>query len=76
MGYNDCSNCIPIHYICRYSTTEMIKYIIDRNVELEDKIQSGLKPLDLVSRYSNKIMYNYTNNQTNNQTNNNFCIIS
>jgi len=48
-----------IHFICRYSTPEMIKYIIDKNVDLECEIQNGWKPIHFICRYSTPEMIKY-----------------
>jgi ankyrin repeat protein len=42
----------PIHFICRYSTPEMIKYIISKGVDLECKTKGGWRPIHIVCRYS------------------------
>ena len=42
-------NWYPIHYICQYSTFEIIKYVIDKGVDLEIKtITSGWRPIHFI----------------------------
>jgi len=52
-------NCKPIHYICEYSTEEMIKYIIDKGVDLECENIYKHKPLDILKKHSTVQMVNY-----------------
>ena len=49
----------PIHFICKYSTPEMIKYIIDKNVDLECKINNGWKPIHFICRYQTSDIISY-----------------
>jgi hypothetical protein len=49
----------PIHFICRYSTPEMIKYIIDKRVKLECETNEGWKPIHFICRYSTPEMIKY-----------------
>lgn len=43
----------PIHYICRYSTSKMIRYIVEKNVDLEFSTTYGMKPIHFICLYSN-----------------------
>lgn len=49
---HDSNNWRLIHFICRYSTPEMIKYIIDRGVNLEVETHSRWRPIHYICRYS------------------------
>jgi hypothetical protein len=49
----------PIHYICQYSTPEMIKYIIDKGVNLESKTNEGMRPIHLICRFSTQEIIDY-----------------
>ena len=49
--YND--NYKLIHYIFRYSNFEIIKYIVDKGVDLESKLNNEWKPIHFACRYSN-----------------------
>jgi ankyrin repeat protein len=49
----------PIHYICRFSTPEMIKYIIDKGVDLDCKNVDGWRPIHLICRFSTPEMIKY-----------------
>ena len=49
----------PIHYICRYSTPNIIKYIIDKNVDLECATNNRWKPIHLICAYSTPEMIKY-----------------
>lgn len=40
----------PIHYICACSTSEMIKHIIDKGVDLECKTNNNWKPVHLICK--------------------------
>jgi len=48
-----------IHYICRWSTSEMIKYIIDKNVDLECETYEGVRPIHFICQYSTPEMIKY-----------------
>ena len=54
-------DCIkPIHYICKNSTPEIIKYIIDKGVNLEVKTKYyGDNPIHLICKYSTPEMIRY-----------------
>ena len=49
----------PIHYICRYSTPEMIKYIINKNVNLEVETENKWRPIHCICRYSTPKIIKY-----------------
>jgi ankyrin repeat protein len=49
----------PIHYICEYSTPEMIKYIIGKGVNLECRDGYGRKPIHYICGYSTPEMIKY-----------------
>jgi len=49
----------PIHLICKYSTPEMIKYIIDNGVDLEAKLYNDWRPIHLICRFSTPEMIKY-----------------
>ena len=54
----------PIHLICRYSTPEIIKYIIDKNVidleaTIDDGWRDGWRPIHLICRYSTPEIIKY-----------------
>lgn len=49
----------PIHYLCRYSTPEMIKYIIDKGVNLECEVDGGIRPIHYLCRFSTPEMIKY-----------------
>ena len=53
----------PIHYICIYSTSEIIKYIIDKNVDLEASTLYGFKPFHYICQQSNLDMIKYIFNK-------------
>ena len=53
------NNLLLIHYICIYSTPEMIKYIIDKGVDLECTTTGGWKPIHYICRYSTPEMIQY-----------------
>ena len=55
----DSTNWKIIHYICKFSTPEMIKYIIDRGVYLDCYTNDDWKPIDLICRYSTSKMIKY-----------------
>jgi ankyrin repeat protein len=42
----------PIHYICQYSTPEIIKYVIDIGFNLELRTEQGWKPIHFICKYS------------------------
>lgn len=48
--YIDTNNYKPIHYISQYSTPEVIKYIIDKGVDLEAQTKHGCKPIHFICR--------------------------
>jgi ankyrin repeat protein len=48
-----------IHLICRYSTPDMIKYIIDKGVDLECSTSWGLRPIHYICQYSTPEMIKY-----------------
>ena len=48
-----------IHFICRCSTPEMIKYIIDKGGDLECSTTSGWRPLHFICNYSTPEMIKY-----------------
>jgi ankyrin repeat protein len=48
-----------IHWICQYSTPEMIKYIIDKGVDLECVNNDGWKPIHFICQYSTPEMIQY-----------------
>ena len=57
-------NCIRtkkklIHYICQYSTPKMIKYIIDKGVNLECKDIEQMRPIHYICQYSTPEMIKY-----------------
>ncbi len=49
----------PMHYICRYSTPEMIKYIIDKGVKLDYILPDGWSPIHQICRNSTPEMIKY-----------------
>ncbi len=49
----------PIHYICMYSTPEIIKYIIDKGVDLECVTEKGWKPIHIICRNSTPEIIKY-----------------
>ncbi len=55
----DANNSKPIHFICLYSTPEMIKYIIDKGVDLEATGNKNWKPIHFICRYSTPEMIKY-----------------
>jgi ankyrin repeat protein len=59
ININNKNNYLLIHYICRFSTPEMIKYIIDKGVDLECTTAGGWKPIHLICRYSTPEMIKY-----------------
>ena len=55
----DNNNWRPIHYICKFSTPEMIKYIIDKGVDLECKTNENWRPIHYICSYSTPEMIKY-----------------
>jgi ankyrin repeat protein len=50
----------PIHFICRFSTPEIIKYIIDKGVDLAcSKTNEGWRPIHFICCYSTPDMVKY-----------------
>jgi hypothetical protein len=49
----------PIHFICKYSTPEMIKYIIDKGVDLECETICKMRPIHFICKYSTPEMIKY-----------------
>ncbi len=49
----------PVHIICKYSTPEMIQYIIDRGVNLECQANDGKRPIHYICKYSTPKMIQY-----------------
>ena len=45
---DECNEWRPIHYICIYSIPEIIKYMIDKGVNLDCQMGEGWKPLDIL----------------------------
>jgi len=48
-----------IHFICRYSTPELIKYIIDKGANTECSDNNGWKPIHYICRYSTPELIKY-----------------
>jgi ankyrin repeat protein len=48
-----------IHFICWFSTPEMIKYIIDKGVDIDIANNDGWKPIHYICRYSTPEMIKY-----------------
>ena len=59
LEYQDYEQWRPIHYICCYSTPEMIKYIIDKGVDLECEINDRWRPIHYICRHSTPEMIKY-----------------
>jgi hypothetical protein len=53
------NNYLLIHYICYYSTPEMIQYIIDKDVDLECTTNNGWKPIHFICMHSTPEMIKY-----------------
>jgi ankyrin repeat protein len=49
----------PIHFICRYSTEKMIKYIIEKEINLKCETKCGWRPIYLICNYSTLEMIKY-----------------
>ena len=49
----------PIHYICEFSTPEIIKYIIGKGVNLEAVTRKGWRPIHYICRYSTPEMIKF-----------------
>ena len=49
----------PIHWICVYSTPEMIKYIIDKGVNLECENKYKMRPIHIICKNSTPEMIKY-----------------
>ncbi len=49
----------PIHFICRYSTPEIIKYTIDKGVNLEVSTIDNWRPIHYICSYSTPEMIKY-----------------
>jgi ankyrin repeat protein len=49
----------PIHYLCRYSTPEMIRYIIDKGVNLECINKYKMRPIHFICALSTPEMIKY-----------------
>lgn len=48
---SDATGWFPIHLICRFGTFEMIKYIIDKGVNLERKINFNDSPIHIICKH-------------------------
>jgi ankyrin repeat protein len=48
-----------IHWICQYSIPEIIRYIIDKGVDLECQDNGGWRPIHFICRYSTPDMIKY-----------------
>ena len=59
LEYQDYEQWRPIHYICCYSTPEMIKYIIDKGVDLECANINKWRPIHIICRNSTPEMIKY-----------------
>ena len=59
LEYKDNKQWRIIHFICCYSTPEMIKYIIDKGVDLECETNDKWRPIHLICRYSTSEMIKY-----------------
>ena len=44
----------PIHFASKYSTPKIIKLLIDKNVNLEEKTNESLSPIHHICKYSTK----------------------
>ena len=49
----------PIHYICKFSTPEIIKYIIDKEVDLECETLEKWRPIHYICKFSTPEMIKY-----------------
>ena len=49
----------PINFICQYSSPEIIKYIIDKNVNLEVESNKSWRPIHYICQYSTPEMIQY-----------------
>ena len=49
----------PIHLICKYSTPEMIKFLIELGVNLEVEDCDGMRPIHYICKYSTPEMIKY-----------------
>ena len=52
-----------VHFICCYSTSEMIKYIIDKGVDLECTTIDGMRPIHYICLQSTPEMIKYIINK-------------
>jgi ankyrin repeat protein len=59
ININNKNNLLLIHYICYNSTPEMIKYIIDKGVDLECPDIDEWNPIHYICRYSTPEMIQY-----------------
>lgn len=41
-----------IHYVCKYSSFEVLKHLVDKGVNLEAETEDGIRPIHYVSRYA------------------------
>ena len=48
-----------IHFICCFGTNQMIKYIIDKGVNLECQSNIGIRPIHLICRYLSSEIIKY-----------------
>jgi len=46
------TNWRPIHYLCKYSTPELIKLLLTKNISLECKTNNHFRPIHLACQYS------------------------
>lgn len=50
---------MPIHFICKYSSPEVIRYIIDKGIGLESETKDSWRPIHFICKHSNPEMIKY-----------------
>ena len=53
----------PIHLACRFSTFEIIKYLVDCGVDLEAEDNEKCRPIHIASKYSTILSIAYLINK-------------
>jgi len=59
IGIKNTKNMKLIHYICRYSTPELIEYIIDKGIDLECRTNNEWYPIHFICKHSTPELIKY-----------------
>ena len=59
LEYADDDGLRPIHYLCRYSSLQMVSYLIKKGVDLTCVTKKGETLMDYINKYSSKEVANY-----------------